>query len=209
MRKYIIVFLVGLYSVAGFAHQPEISSTVLAERDNNKWVLQISASLSAFQEEIKTHFSETPYETPEEFKEMVLEHIKNKIQFRFNETEGVKLSNGKVMLGHETKVIFEVTGMPSEIKSLEVTNLVFEDIYSSQSALVLLKKDFAKNQFLLNDANDYKINLVVRESEFVINEMQKASIPSLIGIIVLGVLVLVYFIREVYYLKERVLRNAS
>ncbi|SDR67598.1 hypothetical protein [Christiangramia echinicola] len=210
MKKYIIGFMFGLYSVAGFAHQPEISSTVLAEMDDNKWVLQISASLSAFQEEIKIHFSESPYETPDDFREMVLQHIANNLHFRFNETEGLKLNNGKVMLGHETKVIFEVTGMPSEIESAEVTNFTFKDIHRSQSALVLLKKDFAKNQFLLNDANDYKINLVVAENEFVINEIQKASFSSLSMIfLIIGTVGLAFVIRAIYYFKERVFRKVS
>ena len=38
------------------AHQADVSTTMLVEKEDNSWVLQISASLTAFQHEIQTHF---------------------------------------------------------------------------------------------------------------------------------------------------------
>ena len=102
------------------AHQADISTTMLVEKENGTWVLQISSSLTAFQHEIRTHFAETPYETPEEFQQMVIEHIKNNLQLSFNDSQNITLGKGDVRLGHETKVVFQVFGIPSDIKSVLV-----------------------------------------------------------------------------------------
>ena len=175
------------------AHQPETSTTLLVEKDNNTWILQISASLTAFQQEIKTNFPE--YKSPEEFQNMVLEHIKNNVEITFNENQPITLNNGIVKLGHETKVVFEVTGVPSEIKSVYVVNSAFNDIYKSQSALVLLKNGFDKEHFMLNDANNHTIKLVTDKNQFVAVESNKASLFSVnllfvfIGICALSLLV--------------------
>ncbi len=57
MKKYILLFVAVLFSMAGFAHNPDVSTIMLVEKENNSWVVQISASLTAFQQEIRTHFS--------------------------------------------------------------------------------------------------------------------------------------------------------
>jgi len=167
MFKKIIFFSFLLATITVKAHQPDVSTTMLVEKENNVWILQISASLTAFQQEIKTHFSETPYKTPEEFQQMVLEHIKNNLKIRFNEDQEITLSDGYVRLGHETKVVFEVFGVPAQINSVLVKNTAFEDIYKNKSALVLLKNGFNKEHFMLNEANDHTLSLQVDENEFV------------------------------------------
>lgn len=196
MKKYISVLVLGLLSMASFAHNPEVSTTMLVEKENNVWVLQLSASLTAFQQEIKTHYVENPYKTPEEFQQMVLEHLKKNLHITFNEGEAVTFSKGIVKLGHETKVVFEVFGTPSNIKSAIITNTVFEDIHRSQGALVILKEGYQKKQFILNDSNNYTIALQADNNQFMQVVEQKASvlpsivIVSLIGIIGLGFLII-------------------
>ncbi len=164
--------------MASFAHNPDASTTMLVEKENNIWVLQISASLTAFQQEIRTHFAETPYKTPEEFQKMVLEHIKNNLEISFNDGENVTLGKGTVRLGHETNVIFEVKGIPSDISSVRVENKVFKDIPRNQSALFLLKEGFIKEHFVLNNANDHTLALQVEGNAFVERSQQKADLSS-------------------------------
>ncbi len=196
MKKYILLLVAGLFSMASFAHNPEISTTMLVEKENNVWVLQLSASLTAFQQEIKTHYAETPYKTPEEFQQMVLEHVKKNLHITFNEGEDMTFSKGIVKLGHETKVVFEVFGTPSAIKSAIITNTVFENIHRSQGALVILKEGYQKNKFFLNDSNDYTIVLQANNNQFTQVSEQKASmlssvvIVSLISFFGLGFLIL-------------------
>ena len=205
MNKLLLVLSLALVTIKGFAHQPDVSTTMLVEKENNTWVLQISASLTAFQQEIRTHFSETPYETPEEFQQMVLEHIKNNLQLSFNGDNVVTLSHGIVILGHETKVVFEVFGIPATISSAEITNTAFKDIHRSQSALVLLKEGFNKKQFVLNDANSHTVSLKVDKNEFIEKVEHSASFfSSNILIVLIGCLALGILIQNIY--KRRKLR---
>jgi len=195
-----ILFICFLFMVLTVkAHQADVSTTMLVEKQNNSWVLQISASLTAFQQEIRTHFADTPYQTPEEFRQMVLEHIKNNLHISFNGVGNISLSNGVALLGHETKVVFEVFGIPSEINSVLVKNSAFKDIHKNQSALLLFKEGFSKDQFILNEANNHTLALEVSGNEFVEAGRNEASLFSsstafvLLGmsaIVLLGVSVL-------------------
>ncbi|MGB5553380.1 MAG: hypothetical protein WBM83_01890 [Flavobacteriaceae bacterium] len=167
MKKLLFAFVIGLFSMASFAHNPDASTTMLVEKENNSWVLQITASLTAFQQEIRTHFAETPYKTPEEFQKMVLEHIKNNLEISFNDGEIISLSQGMVKLGHETKVVYEVHGIPSDIQTVRIKNTTFKDISRNQNAFMLFKEGFTKEQFILNNANNHAMTLEVNGNKFV------------------------------------------
>lgn len=175
MKKYILMLVAFGFSIASFAHSPNASATMLVEKENNTWVLQISASLTAFQQEIKTHFAETPYKTPEEFQQMVLEHVKKNLEISFNDDRQITFGQGVVKLGHETKVVFEVFGIPSEIQTATVKNTAFADIYKSRSSLLLFKEGFTKQQFVLNDANAHTLHLKVSGDTFVQTTQNTAS----------------------------------
>jgi len=178
MKKYISVCIVVLCSMLGYAHNPDVSTTMLVEKENNIWVLQISSSLTAFQQEVRTHFSETPYKTPEEFQQMVLEHIKNNLEISYNNGSKINFGQGIVKLGHETKVVFEVFGIPSNLQSLQVTNTTFKDIGRSQSALFIFKDGFSKDQFILNNENEHSLELKASGNKFVIVNQQNAGFDS-------------------------------
>ncbi|WP_396634450.1 hypothetical protein [Maribacter sp. R86514] len=184
MKKYISVCTIVLCSMLGYAHNPDVSTTMLVEKENNIWVLQISSSLTAFQQEVRTHFSETPYKTPEEFQQMVLEHIKNNLDISYNNGSKITFGQGIVKLGHETKVIFEVFGIPSNLQSLQVTNTTFKDIGRSQSALFIFKDGFSKDQFILNNDNEHSLELKASGKKFIESNKLKASFNSTFAIII-------------------------
>ncbi|MDO7173537.1 DUF6702 family protein [Mariniflexile sp. AS56] len=187
-RKSMLVISL-LITMVAQAHQPDVSTTMLVEKENNTWVLQISASLTAFQQEIRTHFAETPYKTPEEFQQMVITHIKNNLEISFNGGNKITLGKGFVKLGHETKVVFEVVGVPLDMQSVVVKNSAFKDIFKNQSALVLLKNGFNKEHFVLNDANNHTLNLEVQTNKFVEKtDSQAASFPSEYGYFLIAIL---------------------
>lgn len=194
------------FSTSIQAHQPEISTTMLVENNNHTWALQISASLTAFQHEIRKHYAETPYKTPEEFQEMVLEHIKNNLEIEFNGNKKVTLSHGIVKLGHETKVIFEVLGIPESIESVLVKNESFKDIYNNKSALIILKEGFNKENFVLTKDNNHVLKLEVDGNKFVRVEEKTISSSSLNVILILAVVcvfgLLVHSLNERRKLKE-------
>ena len=192
MKKFSLLLIVVMFSVGCFAHNPDLSTTMLVEKENNTWVLQISASLTAFQKEIRTRFAETPYKTPEEFQQMVLEHIKNNFEISFNNGQLVTLEHGLVKLGHETRVVFEVIGVPAEIQSVRVNNATFEDITQSQSALFIFKEGFSKDQFVLNKANNHTLALEANGTKFIESNQNHASLLSpyfgfgFIGFLIIG-----------------------
>lgn len=204
MKKFIVIIAVFLVSLSMKAHQADISTTMLVQKENDTWVLQISSSLTAFQQEIRTHFAETPYETPEEFEQMVIEHIKNNLHLSFNDSQNITLGNGVVRLGHETKVVFQVFGIPSDIKSAWVQNTIFKDIHRSQSALVLLKEGFNKEQFVLNDANYHTLELQVDGNEFVEIEKNNNSLFSTgLLLIAIAAIAALFLLRNARPLKNR------
>ena len=181
--------LAGFFSLAVFAHNPDVSTTVLVEKEQGIWVLQISASLTAFQQEIRTHFTETPYETPEEFQQRILEHIKNNLEIRFNDDDTMVLGRGMVKLGHETMVVFEVLGIPSDIESVRIKNTVFKDIGRNQNGFMLFKKGFSKDQFVLNSSNDHTLVLEASGNTFIKVSPSKASFFSpYFGLLTIGIL---------------------
>ena len=195
MKKLILCLFLIFVSISGFAHQTNTSSTVLIEKDDLSWILQISASLTAFQQEIQLHYAETPYQTPEEFRAQVLQHIKKNFELVLNKNISIELTGGTVQLGHETKVVFEVHGLPNTIEQVDLTNTIFKDIYRNQNSLFLFKQNFIKKKFTLNAEKDHKLTLVTSDNEFIEQITEEASVfPSgyIAGFIVLAGLI--YFI---------------
>ncbi|MGB5434828.1 MAG: hypothetical protein WBM98_02975 [Maribacter sp.] len=208
MKKYMLPLVAFWFSIASFAHNPDVSTIMLVEKENNVWVLQISASLTAFQHEVRTHFDETPYKSPEEFQKMVLEHIKNNLEISFNNNREITLGQGIVKLGHETNVVFEVSGIPSEINSVWVENNVFKDISRNQSALFLFKEGFTKEQFVLDNANGHTLALEVRGNKFVVVGTSKASFFSpYFGLFFIGLLGIGFLLHNVFGNKKVALKT--
>ncbi|MBQ4915105.1 hypothetical protein J8L85_11695 [Maribacter sp. MMG018] len=204
MKKHIITFALLCFSILGFAHNPDASTLVLAEQKNNVWVLQINASLTAFQQEVRTHYADTPYKTPEEFQEMVLEHIKNNLHLFFNNGEQISLDKGVVKLGHETKVIFEVLNIPASLESVVVQNTIFKDISRNKSTFLLFKDGFEKSNFTLSQSNDHTVSLVVKENTFVEVVQQEATSSSKYVIIILiAVIAIAFIIQQFVFLKKK------
>ncbi|GAB5553055.1 MAG: hypothetical protein Sapg2KO_26460 [Saprospiraceae bacterium] len=180
MSKWIIAFsLLLTYGIAE-AHQPDLSSTLLVEQGENKWVLQIRAALTAFEYEIHQHYGKDAYATPEEFQNLVLNYVQSNVSLMCNKSNDTELENGSVQLGHETKVVFEVKGIPETLEQIEFQNSSFKDISRNQSALIIVKKDFAKQQIFLNNENQHTAKLKVKDSKFVVmtDETNRATVRS-------------------------------
>lgn len=180
MSKWIITLSFLLTYGIAEAHQPDLSSTLLVEQGENKWVLQIRAALTAFEYEIHQHYGKESYTTPEEFQDLVLRYVQDNITMLCNQTNYTELKNGLVQLGHETNVVFEVKGIPETLEKIEFKNSSFKDISRNQSALIILKKDFAKQQVFLNNKNQHSVKLKVKGSEFVTltKETSKAMVKT-------------------------------
>lgn len=147
-------------------HQPDLSSTMLVEREDGTWVLQIRAALNAFEYEIHFHYGKDSYTTPEEFNALVIRHLMDNISITCNGAETVYLQKGNVKLGHETNAFFELQGIPKKLKKIGISNTSFKDIQDNQSALIILKKGFKKHQFKLNERNKHTAQLKAIKNQF-------------------------------------------
>lgn len=199
MKKFILFFIFVLVTLKSVAHQPDLSTLVLVEKEPNSWVLQMTASLTAFQQEVQHHFSSTPYKTPQEFQEMVLQLIKNQLEITVGGDVEITLNKGVVQLGHETKVVFEVIGIPKTLEEITVKNTVFKDIYKSQSVLVLIKENINKKQFILNNANNHTVSLYVNDDTLVQKTVTNASLsPSVLFVVSVAFIAIVVLGLQAY-----------
>lgn len=187
-RIFCFCFLLGFVVENAQAHQPDVSSTVLAESGDNTWVLQVRAALTAFEYEIHYHYGEDSYKTPKAFQELTRNYVKENLSILFDGTNAAILKNGMVKLGHETNVVFEVEGIPENFSNIEFKNTSFRDITRNQSALIILKKGFDKNQFVLNNENEHTANLTVEDSKFIATSSSKTSNEMIDIYIILSVL---------------------
>lgn len=166
LLKYLALQCLLFISMVANAHNPDLSSILLVEESEGQWVLQIRAALTAFEYEIDSHFGESSYATPEEFQELVIQHVRDNVSIQFNENHLAVLHNALVKLGHETSITFKLPETPNTIESLLITNSSFKDISRNQSALIVLKKGFGKQQFNLNNTNQHTAQLEVKNSAF-------------------------------------------
>jgi len=181
------------------AHQSTLSSTLLVEQGENEWILQVRSALTAFEYEVEAHFGKSAYTTPEEFRELVIQILQENLEIRFND-ELIELQNGVVKLGHETSVTFEVVGIPEVIEFLELTNRGFDDIAYNQSILMVVKKGFSSNQFILDKSNAHTAKLEVGDTQFELVAPTRNTASLMIGIamitIIIASLMAYLFIRQ-------------
>ncbi|MCP9234720.1 hypothetical protein [Lewinella sp. JB7] len=184
------IFLLALLLTGSLsAHQSEISTTMLVEREAGSWQLYVNTSLTAFEYEVREHFGEHAFATPGEFRELVLQHLRNTISVTFNGNEPAVLAEGRVELGHETGVVFTVTDLPDDAREVRVVNTAFADIHRNKSALVILKQGSGKQQFELTADNDHTAALAFdgyRLSKVAPTEASVSPLAPLL--LVLGVL---------------------
>jgi len=166
MMKWLIVIGLLFSSFMVRAHQVEASTTMLVEQENGEWILQIRSALTAFEYEVHAHYGKDSYTTPEKFQELAISHMMENLSISFNEKDAVTLENPFIKLGHETNALFKVIGVPETINSVTVKNSSFQDVGRNQSALVILKKGFAKKQFILSKTNNHQITLITKDSQF-------------------------------------------
>lgn len=158
MKKLILLFSLLLFSVNSQSHGFDYSVITLTEKNNNIWSLQITSSLDAFRKEVKQHYSKTPYETPEQFKMQLLEHVVSTLKIKVT-GNNLAFGTGKVRLGHETSVLFKEITIPQKSKGVQLINGALKDIYRHTTKLFVKKNGSSKKSYILNKANNYTVNL--------------------------------------------------
>lgn len=153
--KQSVLFITLLWwSISVHAHGFDYSVVRLTKTENHTWRLSITSSLDAFRKEVRLHFSKTPYTTPEEFNEQLLNHISATLSINA-ENKSVSLGDGTVSLGHETSVVFTQIKLPKSAKQVVLTNGAVKDIYRHTTKLIVTPLGAEKQSFILNKSNNF------------------------------------------------------
>ncbi len=192
--KSIVIAIVMLSAVTANAHQPDISSFTLIEQPAGQWLLRLNASMTAFQYEVKNAYGEDSYASPEEFTQLLLNHLKAQIAIRFN-GEDVTMENGMVKLGHATAVAFQLSGVPKVVDEVHVKNKGFENIQKSQVIFNIIKEGVDRDHFILNEVNDYQLNVSLLNNQILLSEtpLNGNRTTLAVFIIMAGLLVFLIF----------------
>ncbi|MFB9053149.1 hypothetical protein ACFFVB_08660 [Formosa undariae] len=193
----LIVFLG--FSLSAFAHSPTNSTTVLVEGKDGKWMLQIRAALTAFETEVDTRFSVDSYKTPEEFKERVVQFLTDDIVIAFDGVVSA-LKHPNVKLGHETIVVFKFE-VPDDFETLSIQNSGFSNIYRSKNTMLVVREGFDKANFVLDKANNFKVELAVEGNQF--SQIEQNSSRSSLLLYIGGLVVLVIGIFSIRKMKMK------
>lgn len=193
--KIIFFSLLWLITTA-FAHSPDFSSIIISKTENGQIVLQLNSSLTAFQQEVNYANGEGAYKSPEEFQNLVLDLFNSRFSFIINEKDTLHFKNSKVFLGHETKIVTEIVGLPEEVKVIQLKNEMFKDIHGNQSVAIFLLDGFPKEKFTLHRDNQHEINIILEDDKWVVptaksDQAPLKYLPYLITLTIGGLLLLI------------------
>ncbi len=149
------------------AHQPDISTAMLIERENGDWLLQVNCSLTALQYEVTNHFGEDAYSTPEEFQKLVIQHMRENLSLVFNENESAMLDNAYVRLGHASSVVFELNNVPLDFREVAVSMASFKSINKHKCAFGIKQDETSSERVILDETNGHQSQLTKKNAKFV------------------------------------------
>jgi len=199
MRKTTIIAIFLLNSLSSFAHNAQISTVALAQGKDNKWHMVMSASLSAFQFELKNSDPSINLESlnADKFQAMILKHLREKIHIEANGQFGT-LKNARVILGHQTDINFEVTEMPENLQTIDFQQLGFSTLRDHYCVLKIITKNGKANSFMLQKENNYSVSLESENNILVETVNQNGS-----NILIYSFLFLILIILIALYIKTK------
>ena len=159
MKYLTIFFSLLLLSFGSSAHQSDLSTVVISRTSEGRYVLQITSALTAFAGEVDYRYGKNAYQTPAEFQALVIQHFRQTFFLIVNDQDTLRFINPTVLLGHETKLLAEITGLPSRITSIRLRNGLFQDVANNQSLLVMLAEGLPPQQYVLGNDNHQQVNL--------------------------------------------------
>jgi hypothetical protein len=171
-------------STLTWAHQPGISSTTLIEGESGQWIIQLNSSLTSFQHEVKNAFGEDSYASADQFNQLVIKHFREHLTIKMNGNK-MTLTNGYVKLGHATTVVFELSGDFGNVDDIFVKNEAFKNIHDSRSVFRIIKEEYKKNEIILNNKNNYQVNVSLEDNRFV---LENTPLISQHVVIIFGIL---------------------
>jgi hypothetical protein len=172
MKKGIIIITILIHSLAIYAHNAQISTAVLVQGKDHKWHLIVSASLSAFQYELKNTDPSLKLDSLDAklLQKLIVNHLREKIKIKANEAEDAIFTNGNVILAHQTDVNFEVIGIPEKLQSINFKHLGFATLRDHHCILKIICLDNQQGSFVLQQDNQYAVSLKLSNHAFIQSE---------------------------------------
>ena len=175
-KLQLFIFCLMLTSKILFAHNPDLSNIIISKTDSGQIILQINSSLTAFQQEVIYLNGEGAYQSPEDFQNLVLNHFNATFSIIVNERDTLQFKNPKVFLGHETKLVAEIIGLPETVTTIHLKNELFKDVHNNQSVVIFLLDDFPKEKYTLNKTNTHQIAIELKDGKW--NELEIENTDS-------------------------------
>ncbi|MBN8823043.1 MULTISPECIES: LPXTG cell wall anchor domain-containing protein [unclassified Spirosoma] len=152
-----------------YAHNPQISTIVLAQNRAGQWNVLIGSSLSAFQYALQTKglLKESDTLQAAAFQKMILEHLRENIQIRANGHGPIELKRGMVILNHQTDVRFDLSGMPQQLQTITIRQGSFASLRNHYCILKIFPDGGSVRSFILQESNDFMISLKLNNNELV------------------------------------------
>ncbi|MGB5228922.1 DUF6702 family protein [Eudoraea sp.] len=198
--RLIVSWLWLLIPIVILGHSPSQSSALLIEGANGQWTLQIRAALTAFEHVVHEEYTADGYSTPKEFEELVLNLLSRNLRLHFDGEE-VNLIDPMLRLGHETLVVYQVDA-PDNFQTLDMKNSIFQDIFNSTSAFMVLKSGIKNDFFILEKDNNYSVSLKLENGVFELQNKPDNTVSiSVIGLFLFAFVLILLAISLVAGLK--------
>lgn len=193
---YFILFL--FCSKVVQAHGLDLSSLMIYEQ-NDKYLLVIKGSLTAFDDEIKYRFGNDAYKTPDEFRLLVEKSFQNNCLIFINGNK-IRIANANVILGHETTIIAELVNVPNKFNAIQIKNTLFKDMPNNMCEIILSIKGLNQKQYILNNSNNHDVKLRVENKNWIVVNEYKYGLNStnlfILIVVFLGALIITIMKRK-------------
>lgn len=130
MRKFIYFIFIVLLPNLTEAHSPLISTVALIKSKDNIWKVHVSSSLSAFQYALTSDDKSLQLDSLsfDLFQQKIIDLLRRKLKIEISGDKDTKLEDGIVKLGHETEVVFKLSGNENNTGSINIENGSFLSI---------------------------------------------------------------------------------
>lgn len=186
------------------AHNPQVSNiSIMQDTATKKYSLLINVPLLTCQNELSNSYPSIEIDSlsKNDFQELLLHHFKNNMLFIANNKDTLFISNGMLSLGHETQLIFELSGLPETVKSLHLQYAALRSQYDHFAVLQISLADKTMGRFVFNNENNYELSLRNENNNLLLKDEQPSIFqPAYLIPFIAGAMVIIggfiFFIRR-------------
>ena len=204
MKKSAFTITIVLLSLKLMAHNPQVSNiSIIQDSATKKCSLLITVPLLTCENELHTSYPSIQIDSlsKNQFQQLLLNHFKKNIQFVANNNYTLVLNNGLISIGHETQLIFTLSGLPQPLQTLHLNYAALRSQYDHFAVLQISLADNTTGNFIFNNENNYTFSLINKNNKWVLADNQSAMFkPAYLIAILAGAMLaiagFIFFIRR-------------